>query len=96
MITLHRLAKVEFRKAAKWYRRRSPAAAQRFVLAVDAALNRISGNFHLLARTDKDCRWIRVKRFPFILVVHEDVPGEYFVIAVSHTSRRPGYWQKRV
>jgi hypothetical protein len=47
MITLHRLAKVEFRKAAKWYRRRSPAAAQRFVLAVDAALNRISGNFHL-------------------------------------------------
>jgi toxin ParE1/3/4 len=96
MITLHRLAKVEFRKAAKWYRRRSPAAAQRFVLAVDASLNRISGNFHLAPRTEKNCRWIRVKRFPYILVVHEDAPGEYFVVAIAHTSRRPGYWQKRV
>ena len=59
MITLHRLAKAEFRK-------------------------------------EQNCRWIRVKRFPFILVVHEDTPGEYFVVAIAHTSRRPGYWQKRV
>jgi hypothetical protein len=61
MITLHRLAKAEFRRAARWYR-----------------------------------RWIRLKRFPFILVVHEDAAGEYFIVAVAHTSRRHGYWQKRM
>jgi hypothetical protein len=96
MIVFHRLAKEEFKRAATWYRRRSPAAAQRFVLAVDAAMNRIHGNFETLAKTEKNCRWIRVRRFPFVLVIHQDSPCEFFVAAVAHTSRRSGYWRKRI
>jgi hypothetical protein len=33
--------------------------------------------------------------FPFI-VVYRTVPAGIQVIAIAHTSRRPGYWRKRL
>jgi len=42
IVIFHRLAAREARTAARWYERRSPAAAARFQLAVDQVVQRIA------------------------------------------------------
>jgi plasmid stabilization system protein ParE len=40
-------------------------------------------------------RSLLVQGFPYI-VVYQDRPEECLIVAVAHTSRRPGYWRKRI
>ena len=39
-------------------------------------------------------RQLRVRGFPYI-VVYRGRGTDTYVVAVAHTSRRPGYWQDR-
>lgn len=94
--TFHRLAAKEFREARDWYRKRSLFAADRFAAALHAALDWAIANFDKLQRTSYGCRWTKLKRFSYLLILHEGSPGELLVVAVSHTRRRPGYWRKRL
>jgi hypothetical protein len=34
-------------------------------------------------------------RFPFI-IHYVDLPDSVWIVAFAHTSRKPGYWQKRL
>jgi hypothetical protein len=36
-----------------------------------------------------------VKRHPY-LVVYAVLPDQLVIIAIAHTSKRPGYWRQRV
>jgi hypothetical protein len=94
--TFHRLAVQEFREARDWYRSRSAQAADRFVTAMHQTLDWAIRDFPALQRTSYDCRWIKLKRFSYLLILHEKSPGELLVIAVSHTKRRPNYWRRRL
>jgi len=38
---------------------------------------------------------VRVNRFPYLLIFGEQSPNVVMVVAVAHTSRRPGYWRHR-
>ncbi len=40
-------------------------------------------------------RWMRTRRFKFILYYGPTAPDVYEVFAVAHASRRPGYWLRR-
>ena len=40
-------------------------------------------------------RWMRVRRFPYILYYEILDPFRVRVYAVAHTSRHPGYWLRR-
>jgi toxin ParE1/3/4 len=40
-------------------------------------------------------RQVLINRFPYAVVYIERVE-EFFVIAVAHTSRKPGYWKDRL
>jgi len=40
-------------------------------------------------------RYIRARRFPYLLIFNTQPGGEIFVVALAHTSRRPGYWRRR-
>lgn len=84
----------ELRNSADYYAARSADAARKYALAVERSLQVVVASpqrFRRIARTERACR---VWGFPFQLVyrVHDDC---IFVIAVAHTSRRPGYWKSR-
>jgi toxin ParE1/3/4 len=94
-LLFHRLAAREYRLARDWYRERSVEVAQRFVLAVDRALDRVAADTESLPVVTGTYRYARISGFPYVLVVRRDDRGAVMIIAVAHTSRRPGYWRRR-
>jgi plasmid stabilization system protein ParE len=65
--------------------------------AVSSALARAPRSFPRLLGLpiDLEVRRAFLRRFPYALVYYE-MAGEVRVLAVAHTSRRPGYWLDRV
>jgi plasmid stabilization system protein ParE len=94
-VLFHRLAASEYRSARDWYRARSVAAADRFVLAVERAVTRIESAAESLPILTGFYQYVRVVRYPYILIFRRVDNEEIMVIAVAHTSRRPEYWRQR-
>lgn len=94
-VEFHRLADEEYEEAFRYYADRSPATAQRFREAVDAAVQRMAEATDSLPLCSGQNRWVRVPRFQYILVFRPRRHDEMIVVAVAHTSRRPGYWRRR-
>ena len=94
-VVFHRLATREYRSARDWYAARSVEVAERFRTAVDRAVERIATERDALAKLGTVYRWVRVRRFPYVLIFREQSPDVIMVVAVAHTSRRPGYWRGR-
>jgi toxin ParE1/3/4 len=95
-VAFHQLALREFDEACAWYDKESPIASERFKVAVEAATERIRRSFESLPRFSGEYRWVRVERFQYILVFRRRTDRETLVVAVAHTSRRPGYWRRRM
>ena len=57
-------------------------------------LGSISALPEMFPNYDDDHRFAVLRRFPYS-VVYEVQPGHVYVIAVTHSSRSPGYWQGR-
>jgi plasmid stabilization system protein ParE len=94
-LLFHRLAAREYRSARDWYQERSADVAERFCIAVDQAVSRIAKGIEALPVLTGQYRYVRVNRFPYILVFRLVDRDEVIVVAVAHTSRRPGYWRGR-
>ena len=94
-VEFHRLAMKDYDDAFRYYAERSARTAQRFKDAVDEATRRISERPESFPRMSGPYRWVRVQRFRYILVFRPREPDEMVVVAVTHTSRRPGYWRRR-
>jgi plasmid stabilization system protein ParE len=94
-VIFHRLAAREYRSSRDWYAKRSPAVAARFRLAVDRAADRIVNDAESLAVLVGEYRYVRVSRFPYVLVFRRLDRAVVMVVAVAHTSRRSGYWRRR-
>src|SRR4051812_12772924 len=94
-VTFHRLAAQEFRQARSWYARRSRAAAHRFIQAMDAALEQLADDPERWPLYDDRHRWVKTKKFPYLLIYRRTGEDRLTVVAVAHTRRRPGYWKRR-
>lgn len=100
MLRLHRRATEEIREAAEWYDARSTGLGSRFVGAAREIFEQLESSpeqFSQLETLSTDPpirRGAMVDGFPYI-VVFELIDDDVFVIAVSHTSRRPNYWRRR-
>lgn len=94
-VIFHRLAAREFRAARDWYGARSRDVADRFRSAVDRAVGRIDANPDALAILKGPYHYVRVRRFPYVLIFRQKSPGVHMIVAIAHTSRRPGYWRRR-
>lgn len=95
VIEFHELALNDLRQAQAWYREKSPRAAERFFLQTGRAAQRLlvdSGSQPVIGR---DCHYMRISRFPFVLIYRVRSQSDVFVIAGAHTSRRRGYWSRR-
>jgi toxin ParE1/3/4 len=94
-VIFHRLAAREYRSARDWYSHRSAEVADRFLLAVDKAVNRLVAGADVLPRLSGVYRYVRVSRYPYVLVFRNIDASAVMIVAVAHTSRRPGYWRRR-
>jgi toxin ParE1/3/4 len=94
-VDFHRLALRELVGASAWYRERSEQARVRFRNAVFDAVERIATDPHAHVVLASPYRSVRVRRFPYVLIYEILDDKRVLIVAVAHTSRRPGYWRRR-
>lgn len=98
-VNLDAAAEQEFAAAEAWYEERAGLGVD-FVAAVRESGREIARrprSFPLAKGVSPrfEIRRCPVRRFPYALFCLE-LPGEYRVIAVGHSRRRPGYWRTRL
>ena len=95
-LRLHRLAVAEIDHEVDYYESRQSGLGTELEDDLDDAFSMIL-RFPLAAAQWRDCLDRRVfvlDRFPF--TIPYQIAGEEIVIlALAHTSRRPGYWSRR-
>ena len=94
-VIFHRLALGEYRGEIAHYQRQDVDVARRFVTAVWDAADRIEQHPSLGSPCFGPYRWVRVRRFPFLLYYRELTPTLTMIYAVAHKRRRQGYWLRR-
>jgi toxin ParE1/3/4 len=92
----HEEAGTEYDAAFDWYLARSPDAARKFDAEVTRAVEQIVQAPTRWATGAHSTRRFLLHRFPFVLIYRILRQEEVQIIAVSHTSRRPGYWKGRL
>ena len=95
MIDFHPLAVAELRQALRWYHTKSPRTARRFFEQIQSAIGRLAADPSSYPLIRPGFHYVRVSKFPFVLVYQIRSEKDVFVAAVAHTSRRSGYWKRR-
>jgi toxin ParE1/3/4 len=95
-VDLHDAAAAEYDAAFDWYLQRSPDAALKFDAEVQRALAQIVQAPHRWAAGPHSTRRFLLRQFPFTLIYRERPSGIIQIVAVAHTSRKPGYWKHRL
>ncbi len=91
----HPDALAEYEAAALYYAHRDPQVGQRFVAAVEDAIDRILDSPTRWRILDEDVRRCLTRVFPYG-VLYTIEPDFVLIVAVMHCSREPGYWKRRV
>jgi toxin ParE1/3/4 len=87
-------AKAEFDAATDWYEAQRAGLGVDFVARIREVFRRISSNPRLHAKVFQDIRKAVVKKFPYVVLYHED-QDEVIVVSVFHCSRDPAIWKAR-
>lgn len=95
-VELHEGAALEYDAAFDWYLQRSPDAARRFDAEFERALAEIVQAPQRWASGPYNARRFLLRKFPFLVIYRERLNGAIQVLAVAHTSRKPGYWKERM
>jgi plasmid stabilization system protein ParE len=94
-VLFHRLANREFEAACRWYAQRNSDLELAFRDELDRAVERIADNPDQWPTFRTRFRWVRTRRFPYLLYYHIVDADCALVLAVAHSRRRPGYWLRR-
>jgi plasmid stabilization system protein ParE len=95
-VVLHEEPGAEYDAAFDWYLERSPDAALKFDSEVNHALAEIAHAPQRWAIGAYQTRRFLLRKFSFVLIYRERADGDIQVVAVAHTSRKPGYWKRRI
>lgn len=95
-IILHPEATDEVLSVHAYYEGEEPGLGDRFVLAVDAAMDKVRENPTRWPQFLKRTRRYRLDRFPYgiVYILREEEVIE--VLAVMGLRRRPNYWTRRL
>jgi len=93
-VELHEEAAADYDAAFDWYLERRPEAARGLDAEFERALREIAKAPERWARGAYQTRRFLLRRFPYLVIYRESLTGIQ-VLAVAHTSRRPGYWKNR-
>ncbi len=87
-------ARDELHRAHDWYRARNQEAAEKFLSALDDAVELVVEAPERWMELEPGIRRVLLRGFPYALVYA--VQTEHVVVlAVMHGRRRPGYWRSR-
>jgi toxin ParE1/3/4 len=91
-----REAEEEFAAAADWYEQRAEGLGFRFAQEVLETCERISESPTAFSTWENrpTMRKGVLRRFPYV-IVYEERQDRLNLLAIAHTSRRPGYWTAR-
>jgi plasmid stabilization system protein ParE len=85
-------AEEEYTDSLRWYAERSIGAAEGFEATFEQALESIAAYPERYPLCDDRHRFFLLKRYPFQIIYRKTSQDRWLVVAVAHTSRRPGYW----
>jgi toxin ParE1/3/4 len=95
-ISYHLEAVREADHAAAYYFENDPRVVHDFLEALERVMAEIQAAPHRWPYEGKTTAQRRqVKRFPYT-IFYLNEPEKIFILAVAHTSRRPGYWKTRI
>lgn len=94
-IVFHPDARADALEAHDWYKERSLLAAEAFQIELENALSAIQISPGSRAAFRFGTRRYLLQRFPYV-VVYRIAKQRIEIVAVAHSSRRPGYWKDRI
>jgi plasmid stabilization system protein ParE len=93
-VSLHPEAEADVAEAISFYDRRAVGLGNDFLGEILGAFERIEGAPEAWPVIEKPVRRCLVERFPYC-VYYRLEPQEIFVLAVTHSRRKPGGWRSR-
>ena len=89
----------ESERAVRWYEAQRPGLGAAFSIALEEALTAIESEPARYPGMDnpprsRNIHFYLLSQYPYI-IHYEMRADEILVLAISHTSRRPGYWLRR-
>ena len=91
----HLEAMIEFDEAGDFYSVRSEELGERFRSHIQSSIEEIEDSPHSWPMFDQDIRRYVVDEFPFV-IIYMELEDLVLIVAVMHTSRKPGYWRSRI
>ena len=89
-LRFHPDAREEYLDAIAWYLTHSEMIARAFQQEVYEAIDRIQDGPSRWPIFADQVRWIRLRRFPYLLYFEEVSSSAVEILAVAHANRRPG------
>ena len=92
--------RTEANEAVDWYLARNIKSAERLADLIVEGIQDIFAHprmfpLYEIPRNPGDIRRKRLPDFPFV-IVYQLLDDELVIIALAHTSKRPGYWKSRI
>jgi hypothetical protein len=91
----HPEAGQEYLQAVEYYAAISPELGERFDMRIQHLVDEVSRDPQRFFRFHPPAQRVLALIFPYS-VVYLDQPDRVWIVAVMHTSRRPGYWRNRL
>ena len=91
----HPEALTEYREAARWYANRERPVAEKFITAIEDAIDRVIESPTRWRIVDEDVRRCLAHVFPYAILYTIEI-DYILIVAVMHCSREPAYWQHRL
>lgn len=92
-------ARAELQAAFEWYEAQRPELGTDFLSEANRQLDKIGKWPELgapIPNIAMNLRRVLLDRFPYYVIYHPEYENALVVVAIAHTSRRPGYWKDRL
>jgi plasmid stabilization system protein ParE len=87
---LHKHAQLDYEQSLEWYMERSVVAAEKFVAAIDNALQLICDNPTRWRNKYKNFHEISLKKYPFTIIYTTEADNAIVVVSsIYHHKRKP-------
>lgn len=92
--SFHPEARFELTQAVDFYQIREKKLGEEFLKEVFNSILRIIEFPQAFSKLSPNTRKCLVNRFPFS-IIYQQRQSEIFIVAITHLSRKPGYWKER-
>ena len=86
-------ASAEFADAVRWYEQKRTGLGAEFFDAITQAIELVRSGPEIGTAAGSARSWL-LSRFPY-RVIYRVRDEDIYIVAIAHTSRRPGYWKDR-